>query len=633
MKYMKKKLFMLLAMVMTAMTASAVAGYTLGVGTNEHGTITFKVGTNDNAEYAQEGDEVTVTITPDAGYVVNQPTGQWIAAMAKAPRRTQGIGLLKDVELTPVEGQENLWKFTMERADVEISATYKKLIQASWIQNIAAVTYNGEEQEPTVTVMDGTTKLTLGTDYTVSYSNNVNAALATAAQNAPTVTITAASTSEKYSGTASKTFTINKAEITSSHLTAPTTEELTYNGQDQTLVIAGQVEGGAVVYSLDGQTYSAELPTGKDAGAYMVYYKVVPDANHFTNLAAQFVLQTIYKAALTSVTLASTELVYNQQAQTPEVSSVKAGEFTVPADDYTVSGSGTTVGTYMLTVTAKSTAKNFTGSTSTQFYIVEANASLFTLTLDPNEFVYDGQEKQLAVEVKDGDAVLVEDTDYTIAYSDNVNVGTATVTVMGLGNYEGTKTATFAIVRDMSTVFSEGSSWATYVAQEDLTLPEGVEAYTVSGATATEVSVEAISYIPVGVGVLLKRSNVEKADFKGYAYEGVTATIESLLVGSATEATDMTAYKDFVLYRDEFVLGGASSVAAGHAYLPAANATTGAARRSIVIGGETTGIGSLTLAPSPKGEGSVYTLDGRKVNGNPTRKGVYIQNGKKVVVK
>ena len=47
--------------------------------------------------------------------------------------------------------------------------------------------------------------------------------------------------------------------------------------------------------------------------------------------------------------------------------------------------------------------------------------------------------------------------------------------------------------------------------------------------------------------------------------------------------------------------------------------------------GETTGI-SLTPAPSPKGEGSIYTLDGRRIS-KATQKGVYIQNGKKVIIR
>ena len=43
---------------------------------------------------------------------------------------------------------------------------------------------------------------------------------------------------------------------------------------------------------------------------------------------------------------------------------------------------------------------------------------------------------------------------------------------------------------------------------------------------------------------------------------------------------------------------------------------------------------SLTPVPSPKGEGSdYYTLDGRKLSGEPSAKGLYIVNGKKVVIK
>jgi hypothetical protein len=48
---------------------------------------------------------------------------------------------------------------------------------------------------------------------------------------------------------------------------------------------------------------------------------------------------------------------------------------------------------------------------------------------------------------------------------------------------------------------------------------------------------------------------------------------------------------------------------------------------------EAQGIRSLTPDPSPKGEGSIYTLNGVKLGKMPTRKGVYIRNGRKVVVK
>ena len=51
-------------------------------------------------------------------------------------------------------------------------------------------------------------------------------------------------------------------------------------------------------------------------------------------------------------------------------------------------------------------------------------------------------------------------------------------------------------------------------------------------------------------------------------------------------------------------------------------------------GEETTGI-SLTPGPSPKGEGSDYwyTIDGRKLSGKPSQRGMYINKGKKILVK
>ena len=49
---------------------------------------------------------------------------------------------------------------------------------------------------------------------------------------------------------------------------------------------------------------------------------------------------------------------------------------------------------------------------------------------------------------------------------------------------------------------------------------------------------------------------------------------------------------------------------------------------------KTTGIDHITPDPAPiDEEGDYYTLDGRKLNMRPTQKGVYIVNGKKIVIK
>jgi hypothetical protein len=71
-----------------------------------------------------------------------------------------------------------------------------------------------------------------------------------------------------------------------------------------------------------------------------------------------------------------------------------------------------------------------------------------SITVDPiaNQ-TYTGSALTPAIVVKDGNTTLAPTTDYTItSYADNINVGTATVTITGAGNYTGTKTQTFAIV-------------------------------------------------------------------------------------------------------------------------------------------------------------------------------------------
>jgi len=84
-------------------------------------------------------------------------------------------------------------------------------------------------------------------------------------------------------------------------------------------------------------------------------------------------------------------------------------------------------------------------------------------------------------------------------------------------------------------------------------------------------------------------------------------------------------------------VGNCGGINACRAYFHLNNGLTASdvanARLSFGEDSEAQGIESLTPAPSPKGEGSIYTLDGVKLDKMPTRKGVYIMNGRKVVVK
>lgn len=445
---MKKRLLSLLVLLVTAVTgawADIIPTYDLKVGTNAQGTVKFYVGEAEVTK-AAEGATVTVAIEPNTGWSVGGLQGLWYAAegSAKAPKRAQtGVDLLKDFELEPVTGNPNAFTFVMKRANAEISVSYRKLLTHTDISipSIAAVTYTGQALTPAATVMDGETTLVKDTDYSVSYESNENAGTGKA-------TIVGIGL---YSGQVEKTFTINKADITPTAPTAMT--QLTFNGQAQTLVAAGSITGPGnmeaceMQYSLDGQTYAKELPTAVNAGSYIVYYKVVGDANH-NDVDAQFISVAIYKAALTNVLLEATNLTYNQQEQSPVITGVKAGTLDVPAEAYTISGNkAINVGNYLIEILPKDDAQNYDGTAKAQWSIVAADAQLFTIQLSNSSLVYNGTELKPTATVKDGEAVLVEGTDYTLAYTNNVNVGTATVTATGIGNYSGTKTANFTITQ------------------------------------------------------------------------------------------------------------------------------------------------------------------------------------------
>lgn len=103
--------------------------------------------------------------------------------------------------------------------------------------------------------------------------------------------------------------TVQKASISASFITPPIAQEnLTYIGQEQALITAGSVtKYGTMQYSLtENGTYSPDIPTGTDAGAYTVWYRVIGDANHKDTAPASVAVRIGQKPlTITGVTVAS----------------------------------------------------------------------------------------------------------------------------------------------------------------------------------------------------------------------------------------------------------------------------------------------------------------------------------------
>ena len=239
-------------------------------------------------------------------------------------------------------------------------------------------------------------------------------------------------------------FTITKADAT---VTAPVAKtDLKYTGVAQALITAGSTSSGALQYSLDDQTYSTDIPTGTDAKTYTVYYKVEGDANH-NDVAAESVTVTIAKAAVT-VTADNKSKVYGESdpALTYSASGLVGEE---KLSDISVTRvSGETVGEYVITATQTDGANSnyeiiFVNGTFT----ITAKTSVPTIELSAETFTYDGTAKNPTVTVKDGENVIPT-SEYTVVYSDNINAGTAKVTITDVagGNYvvNGSKSFTIA---------------------------------------------------------------------------------------------------------------------------------------------------------------------------------------------
>ncbi len=114
--------------------------------------------------------------------------------------------------------------------------------------------------------------------------------------------------------------------------------------------------------------------------------------------------------------------------------------------DYDVAyTANTNAGTATITVTAKG---NYSGTVTKTFTITAKalNDTDFAFAgLAADGYTYTGSALTPGFDVKWGTKILSSTNDYEVAYADNTNAGTATITVTGKGNYSGTLTTTFAI--------------------------------------------------------------------------------------------------------------------------------------------------------------------------------------------
>lgn len=176
--------------------------------------------------------------------------------------------------------------------------------------------------------------------------------------------------------------------------------------------------------------------------------------------------------------------------------------------------------------------------------------------------------------------------------------------------------------------------WATYYSDIDLAKPVGVTAYRVASVDGNTVNVEEVDFIKANTGVLLySETAVSEANLTVAPASGTDYTSE--LLGTVVAGT-MTAGINYVLYNNQFILAEDTTLPANRCYLHLADSSPLLAPQlTIAFDGNdegTTSIGEVS-AKMEEGRDLWYTLDGRKLQGKPSKKGLYIVNGKKAIVK
>ena len=181
--------------------------------------------------------------------------------------------------------------------------------------------------------------------------------------------------------------------------------------------------------------------------------------------------------------------------------------------------------------------------------------------------------------------------------------------------------------------FAPNMLYATYcnTTSKNMTVPEGMTAYAVTGTEGNNVTTEVVEFLPMNVPLLLMRSNASTEVGMSLEYDG-TATAPATNILNFTNSDLATTGKEYVLYNDEFVKA-TSTIPQKHCYLFITNPAPTRGYYSIGHGNDgSTAIDDTLIDNEETTNDDWYDLQGRRIQ-KPTKAGIYIVNGKKMIVK
>ncbi|OKZ55904.1 MAG: hypothetical protein BHV91_07480 [Clostridiales bacterium 44_9] len=346
------------------------------------------------------------------------------------------------IDVTETTGEVTVTLTGIGNFQGTVSQTVKTGINiASCTITVAKATYTGSALTPEVTVTNASGDVVDESNYTLAWRNHVNAG------DAASVTVSGI---KDYAGVKTQTFTIDARDINTASLayTTPVAYQkpadptepgiiseptLTYNGRtlkkgtDYDVTFENNEAVGQAKFTVTGKgnfTKTAEKN----------YTISVGDINDTTYMT--------YSGVDAEYTYTGTEI-------KPTVILKQNGVQLEEGTDYKVDySSNTKIGTAHIYISGMG---NYKGTaTELTFEITKAKiAEAVVGAIDDQKFTGNAIKPAFAVTV--GGVALTAGVDFDVDYADNIEAGKATITLTGKNNYTGTKTASFGILKDIST--------------------------------------------------------------------------------------------------------------------------------------------------------------------------------------
>ncbi len=409
-----------------------------------------------------------------------------------------------------------------------------------WISGIRNYEYTGKKiEQPSVKVFWNRKKLTLGSDYTVKYLNNIKAGKAT-------VVITGRG---NYSGTIRQDFVITPVDIKAA---VPADGDITLlaNGKLQKPVTKFTVErNGKKVILKSNVDYKYEYPEIKEPGDYFVTVRGYGNYAGTRTINVHVVKDAVPVSKL--VVKKIPDQSYTGGKIEPEIQVSYNKKVLTPGTDYTVSyGSNTAVGTGIVTLKGNGTeyigqrniSFNIAGVPITKAVVNGLQVHVYTgSAINPSGY-------QLVIKGANGtETELVKDRDYSVSVTKNTNAGVASISFTGINGYTGVLKKSFTITRasmsDSERISADqieaveyqknGVKPAVTVRDNDKVLVDGVD-YTVRYINNKAVH-DGVSEVKRPTAIIAGKGNYQGTLSIGFAIKG------SSLKNTTMTATDIVA--------------------------------------------------------------------------------------------